>query len=224
MTATTCACGTYLKESYPAAIVRHGETKKHQAWLGTLFDEVPLNVARRDDEPAASYLKRLEDTMDAKEFTLYIASDAGQRLMGDVADEDKETRKTSRKAALHIDEATGATVLTPTPTAAIPATYKRMTVEAVEGIGTPIGATVLTPKIIAEPGDGLNKPLKIGSGTIVVGDLTLNPILHRDGSIAGHQTDNYIWRCPSCKQRVRAAEHHDYKAPFGYRVSDRIVK
>lgn len=75
-----------------------------------------------------------------------------------------------------------------------------------------------------------NKALKLGTEPIEVDGERVYPILHRDGSIALHQTDNYIWKCPTCSRRLRAATcegvarpHSSVPAPTGYRFADRKV-
>jgi hypothetical protein len=75
-----------------------------------------------------------------------------------------------------------------------------------------------------------NRPLKLGTKPIEIDGVKYLPILHRDGEIALHQTDHYIWKC-ACGRRLRSAQcvgtpeaaHDPVSAPAGYRREDRIV-
>lgn len=253
MTTTTCGCGTVLKESYPAAINRHNSTKRHQDWLTARYAEKPADVtkwapAQRNDETATEYVARLEFDLGSS-YNDFAASDEGQKVLAEAASEAAEARKAAAKAELKekiqrakerdaqasLQRQNGPVVIVKPPTNGKPTKAARAA-GIKPSLAENLTATqngeleVKAPKIAKTSGG--NKPLKLGD-PITVGDLTYRAILHRDGSIAKHQTDNYIWKCPTCGRRLRDEQcvgpkggtaHEAVKAPAGYRVADRIVR
>jgi hypothetical protein len=267
---TTCGCGTVLKESYPAAINRHNDTKRHQEWLAAKYaDETastpdPAEVvkwapAQQNDETASEYLSRLEFVLGTT-YDTFTATDEGQKVLAEAASEAAEARKAAAKAELKekiqqakeraaqasLQRQNGPVEIVQPPTNGKPTKAARAAgvkppkefVEAVKsGSPEPIlkalkgGKLEIAGTKIVKASGG-NKPLKLGD-PITVGNLTYRAILHRDGSVAKHQTDNYIWKCPMCSRRLRdercvgpkgGTAHQSVNAPTGYRAADRIVR
>ncbi len=273
----TCACGTSLKESYPAAIRRHTETAKHQAWIvaqyGSLAGapenllEVDEHIAQSDaewldelsakpesiatcdicgdtsdhkheelaaegpaqeiGETATAYLARLEELLSASAYSSFIGTDEGQKLLSDAQTEDKESRKATRKAerGLHIDPATGATVLTPGVPVVSPLRAKKPKETRV----IEVAGVVIHP----ESGKMVNKSLAIGTTPVEIDGVKYLPVLDRHGNPqVRYAKDSYAWKCSDCGRRLRASEctgdsptsHAPVQHPFGYRPEDRIVK
>lgn len=185
----------------------------------------------------------------------FIATEEGQALLQRAQDADKEARRVAKNAAEkarrdrikqakadglvpgpygpeapHYEGDRGplspsAAAKDPKPAKRAGIAHPRPTREAGRAQET---ATAKTPATKAVT----NRPLTLGE-VIEMKGVKYRSIRHRDGSIAEHQTDNYIWRCPTCLRRLRdascvgpkdGAAHKAVKAPEGYRASDRIVK
>lgn len=253
----TCACGAVLKDSYPSAISAHGETKRHVAWVTAKYepDQMPGDdgpdllpqgapAAQRNDESAGEYLRRLEYEL-GKAYDAFVSTDAGQQLIEQAAVEDKEARKQAAKSEIRekilaakererqaiLQRQAGPVVIVQPPTNGKPTKAARAAGVKAPPKEKPMPKrtyTIEEGKLVPPAVDGINRPLKIGTTPIDIGDgVKRYPILHRNGDIAAHQADNYIWKCPVDGKRIRAAtcpQHPDQKAPQGYRADDRIVK
>jgi len=273
---TTCGCGSILSETYPAAIKRHTDTAKHQAWVVAKYGDLagapvePVNVqlvaARGPNEDAISYLARLEVELGAA-YPAFSETDAGQAALREAAREAAIARHDAKKAeqkamaeaaARRNAEYAAATHSGPVEIVKPPTNGKATKAARKAGVKDPpmdpITAGILAstktgaarvnlgtgkvtvlpaPKSQAPKAKGGNAPLKLGDTPVEIDGVKYRPILHRDGSIALHQTDNYIFKCGTCGRRLRAAEcvgpkdgpaHAAVKAPAGYRASERIVK
>lgn len=262
----TCGCGAVLKDSYPSAIVAHGETKRHQAWLvdkygslagAPIVEPEPKIPGQNEGELAGAYLARVEQMLGAGAYGAFIATDAGQALLGQAALDDKEARKAAAKAELRekilaakerdrqavLARAAGPVVIVKAPTNGKPTKAARAAGVTAPPKERPMRAprvndarrtelpkrtyTIEGGKLVPPTVDGVNRPLKIGTEPIEIDGVKRYPLLHRNGDIAGHQTDNYPWRCPVDGKRIRAAacpQHPDQRAPKGYRADDRIVR
>lgn len=191
-------------------------------------DRSTPRVDRFIDESAHDYLLRVERTLPGGEYDEWIGSDEGQQALKDAARESDEARKAEISAERKAERERRAEM----------AKQQKATTGSgpVEKVATQEPTT--KPKVVKPAVKPIeNKPLKLGTKAIVVDGKRVYPILHRDGSVADHQTDNYIWKCPTCQRRLRAElcagranangqlEAHDVvKAPAGYRVADRVVK
>lgn len=279
----TCGCGAVLKDSYPSAVAAHGETNKHKLWLALKYESpepVEAKAARvgkaraaaltddytddtkipaqRNDETSSEYLRRLEFELGGSAYDAFVATDAGQALLDDVASSDKEARKAAAKAEVRaqilaakerdreavLQRQPGPVVIVAPPTNGKPTKAARAAGVKAPPKETPMHArrlndarrtelpkrtyTIEGGKLVSPAVEGINRPLKIGTTPIDIGDgVKRYPLLHRNGDIAGHQADNYPWKCPVNGKRIRAAscpEHPEQKAPQGYRADDRLVK
>lgn len=262
----TCGCGAVLKDSYPSAIVAHGETKRHTAWVAALYGndietvadqiELAVPVTRNEGETAAAFIERVE--ANGGQYASWVSSDEGQAVIAEAAADDKEARKAAAKAELRekilaakerdrqavLARAAGPVVIVRPPTNGKPTKAARAAGVKAPEKEKPVNArrlndarrtelpkrtyTIEGGKLVPPSVDGINPPLKIGTEPIELDGVKRYPLLHRNGDIAGHQADNYPWRCPVCGKRTRAAStEHDgvvYPAPQGYRADDRIVR
>lgn len=200
------------------------------AFIGTDEGQALLAAAQQADKEARRLAKNAAEK--ARRDRIKAASHPSQDpiLEAEIANRPKastrrqpvvdETTELAAAVAAVVAQAARDGIETRTPVAPIVAKVA----------GKPARSTTQAPKA-SDPKPVTNRPLKLGE-PITIGDTKYRAILHRDGSIAEHQTDNYIYRCPICKRRLRDVQcvgpkggpaHKAVKAPEGYRASDRIV-
>jgi hypothetical protein len=224
---TTCACGSVLSETYPAAINRHAETKKHQVWLALQYSDADALVAviganpidalpeestpaQRNDESSSEYLARLEVELGASEYTAFVGSDAGQAVLDDAQRSAKKARKESVKIVKRIQ--------------GVESKPMRITTDDTGKMIAKLDALAAAVTIAPEL-----PPLRLSDESREVKGVLYRPVLDRKGQPQWQYLDKpYIWRCPVCKARTRHAEcdngHAAVAAPHGARPEDRIVE